>query len=141
MNEDNVADVYAEVEGPGTLDDVVISLVSPAVPSRKLYESHQHTQLQYVSSAVDTPFQGGVFKMKLVLPSDYPHSAPKGMPRPIYLFRLFLLAMQQQLSVLLRQGLQSGQLLFSDSLTTETCSPRRVFSHKDFPPKYSTAER
>jgi len=43
MNEENVADVHAEVDGP-----------------------------------VDTPFEGGVFKMKLVLPSDYPHTAPKG---------------------------------------------------------------
>lgn len=43
MNEENIADVQAEVDGP-----------------------------------VDTPFFGGVFKMKLVLPSDYPHTPPKG---------------------------------------------------------------
>jgi len=28
--------------------------------------------------AVDTPFFGGVFKMRLVLPSDYPNTPPKG---------------------------------------------------------------
>jgi len=43
MNEENIADVHAEVDGP-----------------------------------VDTPFFGGVFKMRLVLPSDYPNTPPKG---------------------------------------------------------------
>ncbi len=30
--------------------------------------------------AVGTPFEGGVFKMKLVLGSDFPNAPPKGMP-------------------------------------------------------------
>mmetsp|Transcript_21484 Transcript_21484/g.53317 ORF Transcript_21484/g.53317 Transcript_21484/m.53317 type:complete len:206 (+) Transcript_21484:188-805(+) len=43
VNEENIAEVHAEVDGP-----------------------------------VDTPFQGGVFKLKLVLPANYPQTAPKG---------------------------------------------------------------
>mmetsp|Transcript_18230 Transcript_18230/g.34707 ORF Transcript_18230/g.34707 Transcript_18230/m.34707 type:complete len:202 (+) Transcript_18230:298-903(+) len=43
MNEENVADIVAEIEGPD-----------------------------------GTPYTGGVFRMKLVLPSDFPNSAPKG---------------------------------------------------------------
>lgn len=38
MNEENVADVHAEVDGPGASDDVLIVLLPPAVPSRKLYD-------------------------------------------------------------------------------------------------------
>ena len=30
--------------------------------------------------AVGTPFEGGLFKMKLVLGSDFPNAPPKGMP-------------------------------------------------------------
>ena len=36
MNEENVADVHAEVDGPGTVDDVVIFPFPPDVPSRGL---------------------------------------------------------------------------------------------------------
>jgi len=43
LNEENVADVYAEIKGPE-----------------------------------NTPFENGLFKMKLQLPSDYPSQAPKG---------------------------------------------------------------
>ena len=31
-------------------------------------------------AAVGTPFEGGVFKMKLVLGSDFPNAPPKGVP-------------------------------------------------------------
>ena len=43
VNEENVTDVSAELEGPA-----------------------------------GTPFEGGVFKMRLALPADYPNSPPKG---------------------------------------------------------------
>lgn len=43
MNEQNVADIIAEIEGPA-----------------------------------GTPYEGGFFRMKLVLPGDFPSSAPKG---------------------------------------------------------------
>ena len=32
----------------------------------------------WVAGPTDTPFEGGVFKVKLVLPSDYPSAPPKG---------------------------------------------------------------
>ena len=43
VNEENVTDVVAELDGPA-----------------------------------DTPFEGGLFKMRLALPADYPNSPPKG---------------------------------------------------------------
>mmetsp|Transcript_25658 Transcript_25658/g.66046 ORF Transcript_25658/g.66046 Transcript_25658/m.66046 type:complete len:210 (+) Transcript_25658:99-728(+) len=43
MNEDNIADVQAELEGPA-----------------------------------GTPYEGGLFRMKLILGSDFPNTAPKG---------------------------------------------------------------
>lgn len=43
INEDNITDVQADIEGPA-----------------------------------DTPFEGGVFRMKLVLSADFPQNAPKG---------------------------------------------------------------
>lgn len=43
INEENLADIQADIEGPP-----------------------------------GTPYEGGVFRMKLVLSSDYPHTAPKG---------------------------------------------------------------
>ena len=33
--------------------------------------------------AVGTPFEGGLFKMKLVLGSDFPNAPPKGMPQQL----------------------------------------------------------
>jgi len=50
LNEDDVADICAEIGGPE-----------------------------------QTPFEGGVFKVKLVLPTDYPHAPPKGF----FLTRIF----------------------------------------------------
>lgn len=38
MNEENVADVHAEVDGPGASDDVLLVLLPPAVPSRELHD-------------------------------------------------------------------------------------------------------
>eukprot|EP00959_Pyramimonas_sp_CCMP1952_P088801 1857914-Pyramimonas_sp.AAC.1 len=43
MNEHNIADIVAELEGPA-----------------------------------GTPYEGGVFKMKLILPSDFPNTPPRG---------------------------------------------------------------
>jgi len=43
MNEENIADIVAELDGPA-----------------------------------GTPYAGGVFKMKLILPSDFPQTPPKG---------------------------------------------------------------
>lgn len=43
INEDNIADIVAEISGP-----------------------------------VDTPYEGGLFRVKLVLPQDYPQNPPKG---------------------------------------------------------------
>ena len=36
MNEENVADVHAEVDGPGASDDILVVLLPPAVHSREL---------------------------------------------------------------------------------------------------------
>ena len=46
MNEENVADVQAEIQGPTA-----------------------------------TPYEGGVFRMKLILGNDFPATAPKGASR------------------------------------------------------------
>tara|TARA_B110000305_G_scaffold107851_1_gene121390 strand:+ start:114 stop:740 length:627 start_codon:yes stop_codon:yes gene_type:complete len=44
----------------------------------KLTESNVQDVYAEIRGPENTPFENGVFKMKLVLPADYPTSAPKG---------------------------------------------------------------
>jgi ubiquitin-protein ligase len=76
MNEENIADVHAEVDGPGaSVSCSRFSETNKNVPLSSVRLTKTYTLLV---AAVDTPFFGGVFKMQLVLPSDYPHTPPKG---------------------------------------------------------------
>tara|TARA_Y100001954_G_scaffold24730_1_gene22497 strand:+ start:308 stop:637 length:330 start_codon:yes stop_codon:yes gene_type:complete len=81
VNEENVADVQAEVVGPGEF----AAPVTRVATKNSLHMSFSpvdkftsHLTFAHASTA-DTPFDGGIFRMKLLLPSDFPQSAPKGM--------------------------------------------------------------
>lgn len=81
MNEENIADVHAEVDGPGMscLTQVVfLQIRCQEKRTTSILALFKTDTLLCTPVAVDTPFFGGVFKMKLVLPSDYPHTPPKG---------------------------------------------------------------
>jgi len=134
LNEENVADIVAEIDGPGTATHLKDTRVvrSTGVPHtgqcdadqgrRRRYSfikddsppsilravshtPHSHTRCRLVRGthsspclfcslpcphsdaregagfrrgAEGTPYAGGAFRMKLVLPGDFPNSAPKG---------------------------------------------------------------
>eukprot|EP00850_Spirogloea_muscicola_P015353 SM000117S25473 [mRNA] locus=s117:75274:77093:- [translate_table: standard] len=97
VNEDNVACVQADIDGPEQLLKVVLFSLAPrdglkshvltshckvSQPARRSDTSHL---LWVVCSKVGTPYDGGVFRMKLVLNQDYPHTPPKGF----FLTRIF----------------------------------------------------
>ena len=86
MNDEDVTDVNAEISGPGA---------RTASSHRRLATAHARLRRRPVHNfasgaapararwlADTTPFEGGVFKVKLVLPSDYPSSPPKGAQKP-----------------------------------------------------------
>ena len=80
MNEENVADVQAEVVGPGEFA-APVTVWQPKtlhMSFSPVDKSTSHLTFAHASTA-DTPFDGGIFRMKLLLPSDFPQSAPKGM--------------------------------------------------------------
>ena len=68
LNEEEVTDVSAEIVGPGAPSHE---------PDHDLLTSNRTHACAFWSES--TPFDGGVFKIKLVLPSDYPQAPPKGV--------------------------------------------------------------
>lgn len=82
MNEENIADVHAEVDGPGTSRLTSFFFFFQIFLQEKRTTSNlalfKTDTLLCTPVAVDTPFFGGVFKMRLALPSDYPRTPPKG---------------------------------------------------------------
>lgn len=54
--------------------------LSPSFPSIQVHFSDENVSTLHFDlvGPVDTPFEGGLFRIKLSLPSDYPNSAPKG---------------------------------------------------------------
>lgn len=79
MNEDNIGDIQAEFEGPGEpgIDfpwDVPAGATMCA--ARVNVSLTQHSGL--ASLAAGTPYEGGLFRMRLTVPPDFPNTAPKG---------------------------------------------------------------
>ena len=70
INEEEVTDIVADISGPG------------ARPPRAADPARARTDASVLPSppSESTPFENGVFRIKLVLPSDYPQAPPKGAP-------------------------------------------------------------
>ena len=72
MNEEDVTDVTADIVGPG----------EPRSPRSRLHPRLARSPpFSPFALSESTPFQGGIWKVKLVLPADYPHAPPKGASR------------------------------------------------------------
>lgn len=99
MNEDNLADIQADYEGPCECRcSAGHSCLAAAPPrrrtrarpgsagsARRLGPRLQDIELSRLSSplsparrAAGTPFEDGVFRMKLIIGADFPQSPPKG---------------------------------------------------------------
>lgn len=83
LNEDNIADVQAEYEGPGAY--LLFPYCVHASAKQSAYEAraieYSVTELPLclvVVSAAGTPYQDGAFRMKMILGPDFPHTPPKG---------------------------------------------------------------
>ncbi len=64
-NESDITDIQAIIEGPGTSTSRLIHAIHPLI----------------VLSSVDTPYQGGAFRVKLKLGAEFPAAPPKGLLR------------------------------------------------------------
>lgn len=83
LNEDNIADVQAEYEGPGAYLLFPYCVHAPATQS-----AHEQRAIEYSVTeapsclvavfAAGTPYQDGAFRMKMILGPDFPHTPPKG---------------------------------------------------------------
>ena len=88
-NDDSLLDVLADVDGPGEaptavvptqagLDESSFACQYLAMPILRRRLVRRNDALP--TPAAGTPFEGGVFRMKLVLGQDFPASPPKGTP-------------------------------------------------------------
>lgn len=59
LNEEDVTNIEASIEGPGKYSVFL-------------------TSVNFKALVAGTPYEGGIFKMKLVLAKDFPASPPQG---------------------------------------------------------------
>jgi ubiquitin-protein ligase len=101
VNEENVTDLRAELQGPGTISGVallewrltalrghVLWCTCWLYSHRPSLSSHilrfglasaiSDADLRFVFAAAQTPYQGGYFRMRLVFGPDFPSAPPKG---------------------------------------------------------------
>lgn len=91
VNEDKITDIQAELEGPGELcaqwrSAAACHLLLPTLANVmhpvgvcNVQSPKQHAQARVICcAAAGTPYEGGLFRMKLVLGEDFPTAPPKG---------------------------------------------------------------
>ena len=81
MNEEDVTDINAEIKGPGTCRAQKGWRMRACCGGTYIVEERWPalTAARCSTLAADaTPFESGTFRVKLVLPSDYPSAPPKG---------------------------------------------------------------
>ncbi len=79
VNEDNIVDVQADYDGPGASP---ASCARRPPPASAPWPTAARPGSDHVArGAAGTPFEGGVFRMKLVLGADFPDAPPKGARR------------------------------------------------------------
>ncbi len=79
VNEDNIVDVQADYDGPGA--PPVFCARGPPLGRAPWPTAARPGSDPAAQCAAGTPFEGGVFRMKLVLGADFPDAPPKGARR------------------------------------------------------------
>ena len=70
INDDDFSTIFADIEGPG---------MWLCLKSSIFKYSLECSNVKILGLAAGTPYDNGVFRMKLLLSRDFPHSPPKGM--------------------------------------------------------------
>lgn len=79
LNEEDVTDIIAEIHGPGALRLRACRACRACCACRASQPRLCSSVARVAARIADsTPFEGGVYKVKLTLPTDYPHAPPKG---------------------------------------------------------------
>ena len=83
-NDDSLLEVLADIDGPG--EPVLPPTTTPCPADSWSYATRSSAfDVQLCDAlllrAAGTPFEGGIFRMKLVLGQDFPASPPKGALR------------------------------------------------------------
>ena len=87
LNEDNLADIQAEYDGPGAphssllLRRSVNAALPPRAATRRASRRGAPPPRPRAAPAAGTPFESGLFRMKLVFGAEYPTAPPKGARR------------------------------------------------------------
>lgn len=94
---DTLTELFADIAGPGEEPPFVVygeyhfsctklargPIVRPVIAAATSMRQDVITVLSHspiASRAVGTPYEGGLFKVKLIIGSDYPSAPPKGEP-------------------------------------------------------------
>lgn len=83
VNDDDFSTIFADIEGPGMQFSVCQNFMS--------FETDCNSGIRFPLHAAGTPYENGVFRMKLLLSHDFPHSPPKGWLVILYGYYYFLL--------------------------------------------------
>lgn len=77
MNEDNIGDIQAEFEGPCECR-IGFALRCSCQSHRPNCGRSAAETLFHACTTAGTPYEGGLFRMRLTVPMDFPSTAPKG---------------------------------------------------------------
>lgn len=85
INDDDFSTIFADIDGPGQWRDANIKLLNLSIIYPfSFWVSLNYLFLMYSPKckflyvAAGTPYESGVFRMKLLLSHDFPQSPPKG---------------------------------------------------------------
>lgn len=71
INDDDFSTIFADIEGPGMNGLCAFIFI--------LDNFFDDFHSESLALAAGTPYENGVFRMKLLLSPDFPHSPPKGL--------------------------------------------------------------
>lgn len=71
-DEDTVSEIHAVIDGPGEYQKIISQYI------RFLWSEDSNTKNTFSFATEGTPFVGGCFRLKLVIPREYPNAPPRG---------------------------------------------------------------